>query len=515
MTEEKHIDPDALRKEVLSVGKHSLIYVVGQALSRAVGFFMIPVYTRFIAPTNYGAMELIEILVGAMALIVSLGVSESMARFYYDEKDEIKREHVVSTVIIGFSLIGIPVVVFFLAISGVISKIVLEESQYRYYLQVAVATVWFSMLCEIGYTYLRMIYKANLFVLVTISHLIVALSLNIYFVVFLRLDILGIFYSSFITQGLTGLALSLGILKKVKVKVSGRLLWRLVKFGLPLVPSRIGLMLGFVSNRFFLRWMGPADPTMALAQIGLFSLGHKFGVIVNRFVNVPFNSFWSPRKMDLLLNEGETSKETVARICTYATMISIYFALILSSGIESVIEIIADPRYRGAHIVVPFVALSYVALGLETHFLTGILYQQKTKWATYISVCSLLIVLAWNYIFVPRWGLVGAATSNLAGFVVRIALIYTISQRLFHIPFEIKRLTILFLTATILYVISQAIIFSSPYLTFITRTIFVGLFPGVLYLIGFYHEGEKEYLRKSFAKVSKLVASNLPGFRQA
>ncbi len=309
------------------------------------------------------------------------------------------------------------------------------------------------------------------------------------------------------------MGLSLSILKKIHLRVSLPILWQLIKFGLPLVPSRIGSMLGFVSNRFFLRWFGSTDPTIALAQVGLFSLGHRFGVIINRFVNVPFNSFWGPRRLDLLLSNNPSAKETVARICTYATMLSIYFALLLSSGIESLIEIIAHPSYRGAHLVVPFVALSYVALGLERHFTTGILYRRKTIWSTYISVLALCVILVWNYLFVPKYGLTGAATSNLAGFVVRVTLVYIVSQRLYPIPFELGRIALMFITAFVLYVASQALVFSSPYVTFLVRTSFVGLYPFVLFILRFYKEGELEFVGHFIRKGHKVTEAFRLRFR--
>jgi O-antigen/teichoic acid export membrane protein len=275
----------------------------------------------------------------------------------------------------------------------------------------------------------------------------------------------------------------------------------MIKFGLPLVPSRIGLMLGFVSNRFFLRWLGSPDPTMALAQIGLFSLGHKFGVIINRFVTVPFNSFWSPRRMELLLGEEAEAQKTIARVCTYATLGSIFVGLIISSGIENLIEIMAAPGYKGAYLIVPFVALSYIALGLDTHFATGIFYGKKTQWSTYITLLSLGVVLLWNYIFVPRYGLIGAATSNLAGFVVRISLTYSISQRILYIPFEIKRLGKMMGLALVLYFISQGIAFESPYLTFMARTGIASTFPLLLFFTRFYTTGELEFIRKIIRKI--------------
>jgi O-antigen/teichoic acid export membrane protein len=493
-------EDSALKKEIVSIGKHSSIYVVGQALSRAVGFFMIPIYTRYIAPTNYGAMEMIEILSSILLFTISVGASEGLSRYYYSDKDEARRKEIVSTAIIGFSIISIPIVFLFWLGAGALSNLVLEEKTYRYILQVSLITMWFSMFCDIGFTYLRMVYRAKLFVSLTTVQLIMALSLNIWFVVYLKLNIMGIFYSTLISQATIGSILIFGILRKVGIRFSSPKLLEMIKFSIPLVPSRIGLMLGFVSNRFFLRWLGPADPATALAQIGLFSLGHKFGVIVNRFINAPFNSFWSPRRMELLLASEGDSRETVARVCTYATFLSIFCGLVISASIASVIDIMADPSYKGAHVVVPFVVLSYIALGLESHFTAGILISKNTKWMTYITVLSLVVIVAWNFIFVPRYGLIGAASSNLAGFTIRLVFGYFIAQRFYPIPYELGRLAILLSVAMALYFASQMISLHSPYANFIARTAFVGTFPLILYGSGFFHKGERQFIQETIRK---------------
>lgn len=483
-----------VKSEVVSIGKHSGIYLVGQALSRAVGFFMIPVYTHYIAPTNYGAMEMIEIMTSVLGLVISLGASDSMARFYYGEKDESKRKTVISTTIIGLGLIGLPLVGLFWMAARQISSLVLDEDIYRQLLQVSFLTAWFSMLCELGFSYLRMIYKAKLFVITTTIQLVLALSLNIWFIVFLRLDIQGIFYSTLISQGITGVVLCTAILKQVGLQISSPILTQMLHYGLPVVPSRIVLMLGFMSNRFFLRWLGSPDPAIALTQIGLFSLGHKFGVIVNRFVNSPFNSFWGPRRMELLLDGGMESKDTIARVCTYSTFCSLFVGLLLSASIASIIDIMADKSYQGAHVVVPFVVLSYIALGLESHFSTGLLYRKKTKWLTPISLLSIVIILAWNYLLVPRYGLFGAASSNLAGFTLRLWLIYMISQKYYHIPFELGRLSVMSAVVIVLYFISLRVSFSSPYLTLLARSSIVCFFPVILFFVGFFHKGERQVI---------------------
>lgn len=504
--------PSEFKQEVSFIGKKSMIYALGPIAHHVVGFIMIPVYTRFISPGNYGALELIGIFAIIVSMIVSMGVADSMPRYYYAEKDPQKRNEVVSTIIIGFGILAIPIIIISISLSGILSSIVMEEPKYRFLVQIALATVLFNMLNEIAFTYLRMLYMAKLTVFVTTVELILGFSLNIWFVVFLRLGILGIFYSELIIGILFGTILSIVILRKVGIHVSSTLLWRLVRFGFPLVPARIGLFLGFVANRFFLRWLGSPDPVQALTLVGLFSLGNKFAVVIDRFIGAPLNSFWGPRRMELLFSDNPSAKETVARICTYALMLSLYAALGLSAGIESLIGIVADPKYHGAHIVVPFLALTFVVLGLERHFLTGIIYARKTMWTTYTSLLSMAVILLWNYIFVPKYGLIGAATSNLAGFAVRITFIYLISQRLFFIPFELQRMLLLFATAFCLYVISQYISFASLWLTLFSRIGLAALYPLALFFVGFYKRGELDFifetLRKILAKKS-LHVNNL------
>ncbi len=483
----------AIRDEVRSLGKHSSVYVIGQALSRLVGFLMVPIYTRFISPADYGAFDLIEMLTGMAAVVMAMGVAEAMPRFYYATNDQVTRNTTISTIIAGLALLGIPVVCLFMAAAGFFARTVLAEAEQAALLQIGFAAVWFGLLCEIGYSYLRMLYRAKLFVVLTAIQLVTALSLNVYFVVFLNWDIRGILLSTLITQSLLGALMSAVILSKVGLRVSPRLLWRLVAFGFPLVPARIGQAVGFASSRLFLRWFGASHPAAALAQVGILSLGTKFALVVDRFANVPFNAFWSPRRLELVAQHGPGAKETVARICTYAMFFSTFVALLLCAGIESVIQIMADPRYHGAHVVVPLLALANIGAGLEPHLTTGLVHRGKTIWLTGIGLVSLAVTLTWNYLLIPHYGILGAATSNLAGLVVRLVLIRIAGQAIYAIPFELYRIVLLVATASGLYFLSQFITLSSVYATLVARLTIAMCFPIALLGVGFYYREELRF----------------------
>jgi hypothetical protein len=122
-------------------------------------------------------------------------------------------------------------------------------------------------------------------------------------------------------------------------------------------------------------------------------------------------------------------------------------------------------------------------------------------------VGSLAVVLIWNYLFVPPYGIVGAATSNLAGFVVRIILIYVVSQRFFRIPFEVGRLAFAFAVACLMYAGSQQLTLSSPYGTLGVRLAVAALFPCVLLLCGFFRHGERVFAAQVLRKICRVPES--------
>ncbi|MFH2060873.1 MAG: oligosaccharide flippase family protein [Pseudomonadota bacterium] len=503
-----NISDNHLKNEVNSIWKNSIVYMAGRALSQAVGFFMIPIYTKYIIPQNYGVLSLIEIMTSILLMIVACGVADSMPRFYYQEKVATKRNEIISTIILGLGTSGILLVIVALVFSNEIAAFLFEKTTYYLYFKVAILTVWFGLVNEIAFTYLRLLYRAKLFVVMTLFQLCISLSLNIWFIVYLKWDILGIFASTLIAQGFITTVLLIIIFKNVGFSFSFPIFKRLLSFGIPLIPNRVGLFLGFVSNRLFLRWFGAADPATALAMIGVFSLGNKFGNILDRLLNAPFNSFWGPRRMELLTSGDSNQSYVLARICTYSTIISVFASLAICAGIDDLIRIMAPPEYHKASSIVPYIVISYFFLSLERHFNIGILFKKKNIWFTYTSFFSLAIILAWNYFLIPEFGLFGAATSNMVGLAVRAILIYFISQRFFHIPYEIFRLCQLIAIAVAIYFATGFIQFPALWTSLLLKLGLVAFYPLFLMLFGFFTKKELLFLKESFVKCKKKISLN-------
>ena len=59
--------------ELKVILRHSTTYAVSNFLSRIVSFVMIPVYTRFLSPYDYGVLELITVTINVLSIVLTGG----------------------------------------------------------------------------------------------------------------------------------------------------------------------------------------------------------------------------------------------------------------------------------------------------------------------------------------------------------------------------------------------------------------------------------------------------------
>lgn len=479
--------PLTLRGEIRSVGRHSLIYVVGPALSNVVGFFMLPIYTHYIDGSHYGIMSLVDVVMNLVMMVIGLGLAEGMTRFYYEQTDERTRRRLVSTAVLGSALLSLPLILLSIVLATGLQYALGLSAEYLGYLRLALMTAWFSMLAEIGFAYLRLGYFAKTFVSITAIQIAAAVSLNLLFVVGFGWGIWGILYSSVMVQASLGIGLTAIVLSRCGWCLCRTTLGRLLRFGTYLVPSALTLQLTNYLNPLLLRWLLQGDPLTVLAQVGLYSMGQRVGVVVNRFVTVPFHAFWKPRRMELVIQDTPEVRQILARICTYAMLVTCQIALLISVGAEDLLTMVLHPDYWQAHRVVPWVCLGYAVLGLEHHFGTGMLYANQTRWAPLIGLAALSAMLVADLSLVPRYGFVAAAVATVISLSVRTGLTYWVSQRAHPIPFEKGRLSLMtLLCVAIFYLAKQAELASLP-AQFAVRLAIAGLLTPCAVIAGIVH----------------------------
>src|SRR4051812_46439862 len=77
--------------------KHSTIYALGTLSRQLASFLMLPVYTNYLTPADYGVVGLLSFTLALLEPLLGARLSEAMPKFYYDQADPNKREAVVTT----------------------------------------------------------------------------------------------------------------------------------------------------------------------------------------------------------------------------------------------------------------------------------------------------------------------------------------------------------------------------------------------------------------------------------
>ena len=73
------------KKDVL---KNSLFYTIGNLLLKAFSFFLIPLYTSYLSPEQYGILNLSTSFSSVVSMALMMGLQYSVIRFFADYKND-------------------------------------------------------------------------------------------------------------------------------------------------------------------------------------------------------------------------------------------------------------------------------------------------------------------------------------------------------------------------------------------------------------------------------------------
>ena len=458
-----------ISKEIKFLLTHSSIYGVGTIVSQLVAFIMLPVYTRFLTPKDYGILELINITTGIIGIVVTIGIARALSRYYYEFETQREQNKVVSTTYITYSSIALCCILLLLSLTDFFAAIILDSKQYSYFFKINFINLALGGLIDIGLMYLRITKKPFVYISITITRLIMLLSLNILFIVFLKKGVLGIFYSTLITRIVFSIIITVAILIRTNLRFSLSLSFDMLKFSLPLIPATLANTMINQSDKYFVRYF------FTIADTGIYSLARKLGNTVHLLLTMPFMMTYMPRRFEIM-NKPD-AQHIYAKVFKYYCAVTVFVGLAISVLIPEILVIMTTPEFYAAGKYVPLIVLSMIIFGFKYHFEFGILWSKKTKYYAYINIVTAVINLYLNFILIPLYGLWGGVWSSLIVLTIHSFALYFVSQRLYPINYEFNSICKLFLMAFCLYYISLFVKVDSLLLNSAIKFVLVFLFP--------------------------------------
>jgi len=471
-------------KTFKTIVKHTAIYSTADLLAKAVGFFLLPIYTRYLSPADYGILELLAVSLSIIIIFVQQGMQTSFFRAYsfdYKDKKEEQRE-VVSTSYLyllfsSFILLG----TIFL-FSKQINHLLFQSKDYTTLVRLILITGFFNILSTITFQLFRAKLQSVKFSQVSILRFLINVSLNIYFILKLKMGLSGIIYGNLITAILISILNFFLIYKHLSLKISFPKLKNMLSYGLPLVPGGLSIWVLMVANRYFLERLS------STTELGLYSLGNRFSGILQFMIIQPFLTTWP--SIYFPLAKEKDAPITFSRLTTYFLLIGSFFSLGIIALSNPAIKVMADPKFWGAYKVIPLLVFSVLLYGLFSLLNIGIFIQRKTKYNPLIIGIAAIFNLLLNYLLIPVYGMSGAALASFFSYLLMNLVAYLVNTRIYPIPYEwIRILKIISVTVLLLFTSNQIQV-SSWQKELLYKLLLLFLFPLLLWVSGFFASGE-------------------------
>jgi len=467
-------------KTFKTIVKHTAIYSTADLLAKAVGFFLLPIYTRYLSPADYGILELLSVTLSIIIIFVQQGMHNSFFRAYsFDYKDNREEQRsVVSTsyfYLLLSSLIFLGIIFLF---SRQINHLLFQSKDYTTLVRLTIIAGFFNTLSRIPFQLFRAKLQSVKFSQVSILRFLINVSLNIYFILKLKMGLSGVIYGNLITAILISILNFFLIYKNLSLKISLNKLKNMLSYGLPLVPGGLSIWVLMVANRYFLERLS------STTELGLYSLGNRFSGLLEFLIIQPFLTTWP--SIYFPLAKEKDAPVTFSRLTTYFLLIGSFFSLGIIALSNPAIKVMADPKFWRAYNVIPLLVFSVLLYGLFSLLNIGIFIQKKTKYNPLIIGVAAIFNLLLNYLLIPAYGMSGAALASFFSYLLMNLLAYLINTRIYPIPYEgIRILKIILITALLLFILNQIqVSFWQKELLY--KLLILFLFPLLLWVSGFF-----------------------------
>ena len=412
--------------------KNTSLYAIGNILPKAASFLLLPLYTRYLTPSDYGIVNSMNVLLAILTIFYTMAIERSIYRLYYDYKTIKDKKDYLGTVFITMSLNAFCVLAFILIGKGIIAKIYTSIPFYPYYLYI-IGTGFFSVFGLIPRIYYQVEQKAGKFILISLSEFIVSTILIIYFIVYAGKGASGMLLAQLL-KTVIFLPLFIYILFKIiNFTFKKEILKESFVFSIPLVPMILSSWILNLSDRIFI------ERYFTLKDVGIYSIAYKMAEILLVFTNA-FNNAYDPLfyKIANQVDQLEAKKN----LFKYNKIFSILL-IIAALGIclfSREFILLLDAKYSASFKLVPIIMIGILFGQVGGMFNRSIYQVKKTKLIMILALSVAIVNVALNFLFVPKFGSLGAAYSTTISFILFFFLKYYFSKKCYFIPFVWKEL---------------------------------------------------------------------------
>jgi len=432
---------------VKSLGKESLIYGAGHVAARGVTFLLLPIYTNLFSLSDYGIISLVYTFLGFMNVILHYGLDASLLKHYVPADIE-ERKSILTNAYASFLLTTILFLLFLVFFRSDISGLLFGNPLPSITLMVA-GILFFDVLWSIHVLLMQAEGKPTFYTVISFVNVLFTLGFNILFVIYLKLGISGVLISNLIASVCIFFITFPIIIKRISITTLSVKQWkRMMKFGLPFLPAGIFSMILELSDRYILRYLTNIE------TVGLYNAGYKLGMLM-MLVVMGFNMAWQP----YFLKKEKNEREYVANVTTYVLSVLGFLWILILIWTDTLVKLqfgdstFFGDQYWASTQIVSIIALAYIFHALYLLQLPGVYLLERSGLIAWIRGLGAVSNTILNLLFIPEYGIVGAACATCISFILMALILYLINLKVFSIPYNWNKIGLITFTAGFIFFI--------------------------------------------------------------
>jgi O-antigen/teichoic acid export membrane protein len=492
------------------------VLLVGNLLTRGVGFLLLPLYTHVLAAEDFSFMEAILNVATVVSLVAAHGVTAAMiwalktgGRAGGDEPDAAEQSRIVS-VTSGWAMLSALVVCGgAMLFAGALGRLATGGAGHALTMALFVAAQGLRDMTYPAEGILKVRFRTVPVAVMSFGEFLFAVVGNLVAVVVLDHGITGIAAAALAAAAFRLVLAVVFVPEMRRPRLDGDLIRRLVAYGVPLMPMAIAFNVLSTTDRVLLNQMGYEQAG------GLYAYGDKFARILEIGLITPMGMMW-PAVFYNIAREPD-ARAQFARIATLLaaaggllgfalTLLGAPLARLLDTSraleggaLQQVFGRLTHTtgEFEGAASVIGVLTVGYVCYGLNDVARVGFSIQARNLWLA-VTVCAAAALnLVLNWFWIPAHGAMGAAWATTVAYGALLAMTLVLSERIYPHRWEWGRLLLL---AAVFVGGSQAVgLWAPPDDTWVglgVRVVALLSAPLVLVAAGFLRPEDKRALRR-------------------
>ncbi len=512
--------------QLKSLTKETLIYGFSTVLGRFLNFILVPFYVNVLATTEeYGIATSLYVYLGFLNVIYPLGLEAAYFRYAskgeQEHRGDAEERKLFSTPYLF--ILGVAAVltagIWFAApalLNPIFSdvKTALEpmSSTLTTILRYGAGILLLDALTILPFASLRLQHKAKLFATIRLANIVITLVLNYIFILQMKMGVEGIFLANLVASGVVLILLLPTVAARFTPKIDTELLRKFLPFGITNVPAYLASMIVQVVDRPIVQAM------LGLGVLGIYQANYRMGVAMMVLVGL-FEYAWRPFFLRQAKTDDVRARQLFAKVLTYFLLATGFAFLFFSFYMPHIVStpIFGRTLLRGDYLsglhIIPIILGAYVFQGMYTNFLAGIYIKERNKILPLVTGAGALVNVAVNLALVPSLGITGAALATLAAYMVMAGYIYYESNKVYPVPYEWKRIAVLFIVIVAVFAIDRLIIAPldlSRAIYFTIENALLIMTVVLLFVVGFFEKREVDMIKGMFRLRAKNEMSMSP-----